>query len=167
MSTCFFSRILFIHSKNDCIIFLKKSIDRKLSDQTYLALNRSRARCADSRFFCFLRSRISSTSCGDLFNPILLKCEILSLFLVFKGRFQNVRCRFASRILFLPLDLPFFDVFTFACWGQLWSLVRTARFHSRSSADSAARRARAPMRSFARRHAAARFLELGVTTFNF
>lgn len=81
------SRVLFIHSKNDCISALNKNSvnisifkdpsERKFGFQTYLALNRSRARCADSRFFCFLRSRISSTSCGDLFNPILLKCEIL------------------------------------------------------------------------------------------
>ena len=40
---------------------------------TYLALKRSRARCADSRFFCFLRSRISSISWGLRLSAIWLK----------------------------------------------------------------------------------------------
>ena len=40
---------------------------------TYLALKRSRARCADSRFFCFFRSRISSISWGLRLSAIWLK----------------------------------------------------------------------------------------------
>ena len=69
--------------------FMVGKIEEKLKifSGTYLALNRSRARCADSRFFCFLRSRISSISVGDRFSTILtlLIFENSRLSLQFRG----------------------------------------------------------------------------------
>ena len=72
-------------------------------------MKRSRARCADSRFFCFLRSRISSISWGLRLSAIWLKMVTAFKFFGVKNRLNSL-LRWAVIGIVLWVGLCWWDV---------------------------------------------------------